>query len=163
MIISSGYHISAITMAMSGILGEDVWSNTAHNSWQRRHTVAEANIESTNRIKIYRWGRISFLCIRVSETKLLKFVCFYLIISCNSGVCLMVINSISILKFLWILCYCFHPYQPALITNTDNSLVISTHAGVEHMSMLAVSWLSAVVCVICSSETFNRREVTQSV
>ncbi len=62
-----------------------------------------------------------------------------------------------------ILCYWFQPHQQVLITNTHNSLVISTHVGTEHMNMLSVSWLSAVVCAICSNKTFNRREVMQSV
>lgn len=54
------------------------------------------------------------------------------------------------------------PYHPSLITKTDSSLVLCTHAGTEHMIVLAVC-LSAVICASCSSETFNRREVMQSV
>lgn len=46
-IISSTGRISAITAAVSGVLGEDVGSNTAANSWQGRRTVAEACVGNT--------------------------------------------------------------------------------------------------------------------
>lgn len=74
MIISSGYHISAITVAMSGILGEGVWSNTAPNSWQRRHTVAEAHVQGAIELRYTDKEWFFSRSLRVSETKLLRFV-----------------------------------------------------------------------------------------
>ena len=77
MIISSIFHISAITGAMSGISGVEVWSNTAANIWQRRCTVPDADVEGTVELR-YTDKAVGFFSPspsrRRSETKSLRFV-----------------------------------------------------------------------------------------